>query len=503
MLKRLTFLLLLCFTSARADQPNFFESAIKNFLEKFLDDEGQESFNQTSHLIDIPSGRIQYTAITGTLPQYTDTGEVAGNIFFTAYLKDEAKEDRPLTFIFNGGPGGSSMSMHIAGFGPRRILFPEEGQTDSPPHKLIDNPETILDLSDIVMIDPIDTGYSRIEDETYSRFFYSVEGDLVSFGEFIRLFCIHFNRWNSPKYLAGASYGTLRAAGLSEYLPGYLGIYLKGIVLMSCALDYNLLIQQRDLPLSDCFSIPTYAATAWYHGRTMQDKPVEEVVEHARRFTNDHYIPVMLQPSRLSPLQQTAFYKELAELIGLPVETIQQFEGRLSEESFIREFFAAERKQIGGIDSRYVGDVSSIGGEWYEDPSYRDRRQAFSASFFHYMQNELETTTPFPHYNLFSRESSCRWNYSTYDNPSGLPSFMQRLRRALIINPNMKVFVGSGYYDIRTPFAATEYSLEHLELPDSYRKNFQVEYYKAGHAYIFDLASLQKFKKDLVKFYGK
>ncbi len=505
MLKKLFFLSVLPILSLTAETPDFIQNAIKGLFEQFFSDDSdsEEEFQKTSHSIQLPSGQLEYTAITGVLPIFDDEGTNAGELFFTAYLKDGHDPKRPLTFIFNGGPGGSSLSMHIAGFGPRRLLYPEEGQKTLPPYQLIDNPETILDLTDIIYIDPMHTGYSEAAEPQYKSLFFSVEGDIYSFAEFIRVFCIHFDRWNSPKYLLGASYGTCRACGLSESLMYTAGIYLDGVILLGSALDMNTLVSQRDSYLPDTLSIPTYAATAWYHGRSMQEKTLEEAVDHARRFALENYSAFMLQPSRLTAAEKTAFYQELADLIGLPLSTIQRYQARIDEHTYVSEFMASERKRIGGTDSRYIGDISTLTPQSHEDPSYRNFRPAFYPAFMNYMQNELETTSIFPKYRSFSIEALYTWNWWTYDNFTNLPNFLQRLRRSLITNPHMKVFVGSGYYDIRTPFAAAEYSLDHLDLPSEYRKNFQCEYYEAGHGFIFDIPSLQKLKNDLTRFYAK
>ncbi|HEX2583404.1 MAG TPA: hypothetical protein VHL30_04740, partial [Chlamydiales bacterium] len=422
---------------------------MKLFLGQFFkdaNDEKESSFTSTSHTLNLISGPISYQVITGLLPQYLDDGENTGHLFFTAYLKEDAEPNRPLTFIFNGGPGGSSMAMHIGGFGPRRLLLPEEGQKTLPPYEMIDNPETIFDVSDLIFIDPIGTGYSEVQKKEYKHSYYSVEGDLVSFTEFIRMFCIHFDRWNSPKYLIGASYGTMRAVGLAESLANR-GIYLNGIVLMSSVFDYHFSIQQRDLPFSNWLNIPSFAATAWYHKRSMHDQSLEEVLDYARRFIYEQYAPHMLQPNRLSPAEQLTFYQNLADLIGLPLATIRRYEGRIGEGTFVTEFFATDRKVLGGIDSRYVGDVSSLASEYSEDPSYRDLRPAFYPSFLHYLQTELDTKKDSP-YIPFSQEAFFSWNWATFDSVN-LPSFLQRLRRTLVANPHMKVFIGSGYYDLR------------------------------------------------------
>lgn len=508
MFRKVLFLFLAPLIPLFAGPTDFIQEAIKGLLEEFMNENNdvEETLVRTSHEIDIPSGKLRYSAITGTLPQYTDTGETAGELFFTAYLKEEHDPNRPITFIFNGGPGGSSLSMHIAGFGPRRLLYPEEGQGTLPPFEIVDNQETLLDLTDIILVDPIGTGYSRAEDPAYKDFYYSVEGDILSFAEFIRVFCVHFDRWNSPKYLIGASYGTCRACGLAEALIGTSGIYLNGVALLGSVLDLNNEFFQRDNFMPECLLLPTYAATAWYHGRSKQDLPLKEVVEYARRFALDDYAPAMSQPTRLSQSQREAFYQELADLIGLPLDTIRRYRGRIPEHIYVSEFKAAERKLIGGIDSRYEGDISALVGEYNEDPSYRNFRPAFFPAFMQYMQTELDTSSLASKYKGFSSEAFYRWDWWTYDTFTNIPTrpnFLQRLRRTLVAHPAMKVFVGSGYYDIRTPFMTAEYSIDHLELPESYRKNFQFEYYEAGHGFIFDLPSLQKMRQDLRRFYGR
>ncbi len=501
------FLFLLLAPIIAAAQPNnSIEDAMKGLLSQLFngDDDPEDSLTSTSHTIETADGTFDYTAVTGLLPQYDDAGQKLGEMFFTAYLKEDYDPTRPLTFVFNGGPGGSSLSMHIAGFGPRRLLYPEEGQGSKSPFHLIDNPQTILNLTDIVMVDPIGTGYSKTDNEAYESFAFGVEGDIVSFAEFIRVFCVQFDRWTSPKYLIGASYGTCRACGLAEDLMASSGIYLDGIILLGSALDMNTIFPQRDLYLSECLKIPTYAATAWYHGRTNHQKSLQETVDFARRFAMEDYAPAMAEPTRLTKIEQKAFYQQLAELIGLPETTIARYQGRITEEVYVTEFKAQERKVIGGIDSRYEGDISTVGHEYFEDPSYRNFRPAFAPAFMQYLQEELQTGSIINKYKNFSVEALYRWDWRMFDagyQPTR-PNFLQRLRRTLVANPTMQVFIGSGYYDIRTPFAAVEYSIDHLELPESYRSNFQFEYYEAGHGFIFDLASLEKLKVDLTQFYN-
>lgn len=442
-----------------------------------------------------------YTAVTGKLPVDCDIQEkTPPEIFFIAYFKNDEK-NRPITFIFPGGPGGSCGPEAICSFGPRRILTPDEGKTLLPPYRLIDNPETLLPWTDLVFVDPVGTGFSSLgEDPDTLKGLLSVDGDIASLGDFIRTFIAYFNRWNSPKYLSGTSYGTTRCCGIADYLTSH-DLSLHGIILLGSALDYSTLVGQHNRSLPDCLMIPTFAASAWYHGRLWPELSLDEVVDYARRFSFEFYIPSMLQPNRLSKTEQEAFYTHLAMLIGLPIETVRRYQGRFDEFLFTTEFFASDRKVIGGLDTRYVGELGSIQRrDVSDDPSYRDMQGIYCA-FNEYLHNELETSRPFERYVTFSSPAHSYWNYSTRDSVEW-PELMQRVRRTLIQNPQMKIFVGSGYYDCRTPFAATEYCFDHLNLHPSYENNLQFEYYEGGHGFIFDCNCLQKLKKDLAKFYN-
>ncbi|HSX25950.1 MAG TPA: hypothetical protein VLE89_02975 [Chlamydiales bacterium] len=451
----------------------------------------------TSHKIELPSGPLEYSAVTGTLPLFDEAGNPCAEIFFIAFNK-ENDPDRPITFVFPGGPGGAGTLEAIVSYGPRRLLTAGEGRSILPPYKIIDNPETLLEYTDLVFVDPVNCGYSTAANEDRLPIFYSVEGDIHSLGEFVRTYVASFKRWNSPKYLAGGSYGTPRCCGLALNLLQY-DIAVSGVILHGCAMDYSSLISERANALPDCLLIPTFAATAHYYGRFWPDRPLSEVIDYARRFAFDDYAPAMLQPSRLNRYEKEGFYQKLAELSGLPIATIQRYNGRINESIYTAEFFAPERKVLGGTDTRYSGDVCAIDPDHDYDPSNLDSIGIQSA-FLSYLQKELETDLPFNRYVGFSTEAISRWNFGTYDSIT-LPDLFQRLRLMLVVIPQLKVFVGSGYYDCRTPFAATEYCFDHLELPYSYKKNLQFEYYEAGHGFILDHKSLQKLKKDLTHFY--
>lgn len=452
----------------------------------------------TNHKLNLKLNQdFSYTSVTGKCPIFNDENEKTAELFFIAYEKEE-EENRPITFFFPGGPGGAGTMEAICSVGPRRLVTSKEGKTIFPPYKIIDNPETLLEYTDLVFVDPVNCGFSQSLDDDELPFFYNLEGDIQTLGQFVQSFIDVTERWNSPIYLAGGSYGTVRCSGLALNLLQY-DLAVKGIILDGCALDYSNLVSQRDQPLADCFMIPTFAATAWYHGRFWPDRTIEEVVTYARKFAFEYYAPLMLQPFRLNPQEKAIFEQSFADLIGLPVQTVRHYNCRINESIYASEFFRGERKTLGRLDSRYIGDVAEIDPFSSGDPSYLDTIGLGSA-FQSYLQKELDTRFPFKPYISFSHQAFHYWNLETYDT-AGFPNLFQRVRRALTINPNMKVFIGSGYYDCRTPFASTEYSFNHLELPSSYWKNLQFEYYEAGHGFIFDHPSLQKFKRDLTKFY--
>jgi carboxypeptidase C (cathepsin A) len=468
----------------------------------FPDDHTKLELKRTHHTLQTDAGPCHYTAITGTIPLFKLGEKKIADMFFVAYIEKD-KTDKAITFVFPGGPGGSCAAEVISTIGPRRMQTAEEGGTILPPYKMIDNPESLLPWTDLVFVDPVGTGFSRLADdlgddaEPMTDLLCSVDGDIASLGHFTRTFISYFKRWNSPKYLAGISYGTLRCCGLAEYLRGF-DFNIHGLILLSSALDYSLLLTQHNQPLAECLSIPTYAATAWYHKRFWPEKTLPEVIEYAKRFIYEEYAPIMLQPSRLSPSELNAFYQRLGDLIGLPLETVKRYSGRFDENLYTTEFLGNERKVIGGFDSRYIGDLAETRRQGYEDPSYADVHGTF-CTFNAYLQKELDTDKPF---DLYISGASQAWNFGTYDSIAW-PDVVQRIRRTLIHNPRMLVFSGSGYYDCRTPFAATEYCFEHLDLPLSYKKNLQFEYYDAGHGFVFHLPSLQKLKKNLVTFYEK
>ncbi|MDE3056138.1 MAG: hypothetical protein KGI80_05580 [Verrucomicrobiota bacterium] len=487
-------LLLPLFLSATED--DFSDSPINNGIDDFIEELTLEP-SVTEHSYSCGGVTFDYQAVAGICPILAGTGEKIASFFYVAYFAKEGdSEERPITFIFPGGPGGSCAAEILSTVGPRRLQFPKEGKRLLPPYRIIDNPQTLLRETDLVFIDPAAVGYSKVHPTAEGLIcseLFSTEGDIVALGQFIHNFLSNYERWNSPKYLAGISYGGFRSLGLAQHLLNY-DISLHGLVLLSPVIDYATVLSQNNQFLADALFLPTCAATAWHYKRLWPDRPLTEVVEHAKRFCYDAYLPSLLQPKRLTASSRKTLYQEIAKLSGLDEEVIHRYSGRLCEEDYTKEFFLKERRRLGGLDTRYSSDWGNR-GEWEIDPSYQDM-QGLASAFRHYLKKELNLFAPLMQYIIFNY---LPWDFRTYDSYAW-PDFVQRLQRTLIYNPEMKLFVGCGYYDCRTPFSATEYCLDHLDIPASYRNNICMTYYPAGHGFVFDLPSLKKLQNDLRSF---
>ncbi len=449
----------------------------------------------TTHMLQLDEELIPYTATVGSLPAKNAQGEEKGEIHYIAYVKEGA--GRPLTFVFNGGPGSSSVWLHLGTFGPRRVVSPEEGQTPEPPYQIVDNRETILDLTDLVFVDPIGTGMSKAKSPEDAGAFYDSFGDVHSIGDFIRDFLTANKRWGSPLYLAGESYGTFRCCGLADYLQSGRGIYLNGLILISCALDYQAFVFDSDNYLPYSLFLPTFAATAWYHGRYMPGATIEEVAEAGRRFSFETYAPALLRPTQK---ELCGLYGEIGEITGLPDHAVKRSGGRIGDDTFFLEFFPNEKKTLGRFDTRISGFYTQPNlVSFVQDPSATLVEGIFTGGLYHYLESELGASGV---YEILSLEVNSQWKYRSYSY-FGYPNFMEGLRKALVANPSLKVFVGMGYFDAATPFAAAEYYFDHLHLPQSFQAHVQKEYYEGGHMYYLNPSARVKFKQDLVRFYGK
>jgi carboxypeptidase C (cathepsin A) len=446
--------------------------------------------------------RVEYLATSGRLPVKDKTGKAGASVFFVAYTKKdiETPAARPVTFCFNGGPGSSSVWLHLGAFGPRRVLLADDGRSAPAPFELVENEWSLLDLTDLVFIDPVSTGYSRADDPKEAKLFHGVEEDVSSVGEFIRRYVAKYKRGESPKYLAGESYGTTRAAGLSTYLQDRAGIKLTGIMLVSAVLDFETIRfgQGNDFPFA--LFLPTYTACAWYHKKL--DKALSgdlaKAVEESRRYADGAYAQALRKGYRLSEGERQAVAKQLARLTGMTEKFVLDANLRIDANRFRRELLRDKELAIGRYDARVTGAArGGRGGRG--DPSYSAILDAFTKGMDSHLSGGLKYKSV-EKYQLNSAPVQ-PWNYGQAGNNRYL-NVAPRLRAAMDKNPSLRVFVANGYYDLATPFAGTEYTLSHLG-PRKVTDRVTMAYYEAGHMMYTNKDSLKSLKADIAAFMGK
>ncbi len=457
----------------------------------------------TQHVLRVNGEEIAYTAITGTMVlKATDGATPKASVFFVAYTRDgiEDTSKRPITFSFNGGPGSSSIWMHLGLLGPRRVRLAEDGGPVPPPYQLVDNAYSLLDETDLVFIDPVSTGYSRPAPGEEVKQFHGLEQDAEWMGEFIRLFTTRFQRWSSPKFLIGESYGTTRAAALSGRLQNHHSLYLNGIMLISTVLNFQGVRFNTGNDLPYILFLPTYTATAWYHGclpETLQSQPLRELLNEVEHFARTDYTLALMQGARLPAEEQAAIAKRLAAYTGLSETYISQTNLRINIYRFVKELLRSQRRTVGRLDSRFKGIDRDAAGEHFEyDPSYAIIQGAYAATLNDYVRRELQFTSDLPYEVLTSLHET--WDYSAFQNQ--YVNVAETLRAAMCQNPYLKVFIANGYYDFATPYFATEYTFNHLELDAELQGNISMCYYEAGHMMYVHEPSLAQLKANLAAF---
>ena len=463
--------------------------------------DARDQISTTQHSITVNGAAINYTARSGTLVMKDDEGKPHASFFFTAYTKDGADPARrPITFTFNGGPGSASVWLHMGAFGPKRVNYlDDEGRAAKPPYRLVDNENSILDVTDLVFIDPVTTGFSRAIPFNDASKFHGVDADVQSVGEFIRLWTTRYARWASPKFLAGESYGTTRAAGLSGWL-GRQGFYLNGIVLISSILNFETTSFDTANDLAYALFLPTYTATAWYHKRLspdLQSGTLENAVATSEKYALGPYTAALVMGDRLGDEERRNVAEHLANLTGLSAKFIDQSNLRVPLGRFDKELLRDKRRTVGRLDARFSGIDRDAAGEAPEfDASYAAIFGEYTAVFNDYVRRELKFETDLPYEILTDKVRP--WNYDRAQNR--YLDVAETLRNAMSQNPYMKVFVANGYYDCATPFAATRYTFARLGLDPDVRKNVSMDYFEAGHMMYIDRASHARLKKDVSEF---
>lgn len=464
---------------------------------------GKDHASVTKQTITIDGKKIDYEATAGTLTIKDEEGKPQANMFYMAYIKSgEDAGKRPLTFCFNGGPGSSSVWLHLGAFGPRRVAMTDEGQALPAPVKLVESEGCLLDLTDIVFIDPVSTGFSRAADEKNAKQFHGVQEDLTSVGEFIRLYVTKNNRWDSPKYLAGESYGTTRAAGLAGHLQNRVGMRLNGILLVSAVLNFGTIRfdDGNDQPFS--LFLPSYAATAWHHQKLtpdLQKLTLPKFLSEVEAFASGDYQSALHKGLDLSPSDKKAIAAKVSKYTGLGEDYVLRSDLRIEAQRFMRELLRDRGETVGRYDSRYRGKDSNDVAERPEyDPSYSAVQGSYTEGFNTYVRKHLKYETDLPYEILTGRVQP--WNYATATNR--YLNVAPTLRSAMATNGDLRVFVANGYYDLATPYAATQYTVKHLGSDRKLLDRVTMTYYEAGHMMYLHKPSLLKLKADIAAFYA-
>jgi len=454
----------------------------------------------TKHSLRVGGRTLNYTATTGFMPIRNErTGDTEARIFFMAYTLDNPPANRPLMFSFNGGPGSASVWLHLGALGPRRVKMLDDGFMPPPPYQLEDNEQTWLTETDLVFLDPVGTGYSRATKPEFAQKFFGLNGDLESVGEFIRMYLGRNERWNAPLFLVGESYGTTRASGLSNLLFEK-GIGLNGILLISTVMNFQTIrfAEGNDMPLLLIF--PSYAATAWYHKRLapdLQAKSLKQVLSEAESFASGEYTSALMKADRLTVAERQSVIENFSKYSGLSKTFVEQNNLRVDLDEFMKELMRDRRMVAGRLDSRFTGfDRSSAGSEPEFDPSMTAIRPPYTAAFNDYVRRELGYKSDTEYFILGGGITS-PWNWNANN---GYADTSVALNSAMRKNPYMKIFVASGYYDMATPYYATEYTLAAMNLEPALRKNITTNYYEAGHMMYIEKTSLRKLKEDAARF---
>ncbi|MFO7951036.1 MAG: hypothetical protein R6U36_11830 [Candidatus Fermentibacteraceae bacterium] len=456
---------------------------------------------ERQHEMDLDGGRLSYRSRAGVIPLRDDEGETRAEVYFTAYLREgvDDRSRRPLTFAFNGGPGSSSIWLHMGALGPQRVAMEPEGWMPAPPYRAVPNPATWLAFTDLVFVDPVGTGFSRAAKEKGYKDFLGFQGDIESVGEFIRLYLSRYSRWSSPLFLAGESYGTTRAAGLARHLFDY-GVGFSGLVLISTALDLRPIFfgGSDDLPFQ--LFLPTYTATAWYHGKLdeeLQKRELPELLAEVEEWAESELTVALMKGDRLEETERRRVAERMARYTGLAPEYIAGSNLRVHSNRFRKELLRGERRSVGRLDSRFRGIEQMEVTEWPEfDPSMTAIAPPYTSVFNNYLRGELGVDTDMEYQVWLKEDLRKKWEWEK----GQLPATGDRLRQAMAANPHMKVMVAQGRYDLATPQLATKYMLSHMGLDPEVRDNLQTRYYPAGHMFYLDEESLAAFGGDVGEF---
>jgi carboxypeptidase C (cathepsin A) len=449
---------------------------------------------------------VKYTATVGWLIMKDKEDKPIARFGYTAYTRDGVKDltRRPVMFAYNGGPGSSSIWLHMGIMGPRRVVVNDNGYAPPPPSVSVENAYTVLDVTDIVMIDPVGTGFSKPLGDAKSGDFWGVDQDIKSVGQFIKRYVSENGRWGSPKYLLGESYGGMRSAGLAYYLQSSQGMDLNGVVLVSPFLNAGSGIDGEEIDLPHVLYLPTFAATAWYHD-AIPNKPASlpAYLEEVERFAYEEYAPALMRGYAISDAEKKAVAAKLAAYTGTTADYWERADLRVSHPQFLQELKRSQRLIAGRIDSRFIGPATNPLSETMNyDPFFPAVGPAYTAAFLNYLHSELKFGKD-ENYMVSAFDIEWDWKHKTPGEGgwmSPLPNTVPDLAMAMTLNPGLHLLVLQGYYDLATPWLATKNDIAHLDITPEARKRIKIDYFDAGHMMYLHEPSMKKFRQDVLDF---